>query len=307
MMLNDPARGYRVTRLRLVSFSALALAIVVGACAGGHKDAKTRFDPHGDSGVSKAKFAQILNAARAVTASTSQSALVAEGQKLFESTTRGRQGEACATCHVNGGGVNMAVGIINHPTKAGDFTGPRTPIPLWGVASTAPYTWSGAVATLETQVTNTILNFFVDGKTQPTSTTATQMAAIVAYLHTLEPPRTDFDNGTMSAEALQGQAIFNGKGTCVHCHSGPFFTDNRIHVIGVPNVANETDPGNPSLPGGFNTAGLRDVRNSAPYMHNGVFPTLDAVVSFYDNNQLAGVPPLSGPDRRALVAYLDSL
>jgi cytochrome c peroxidase len=296
-----------VTRLRFVSVTALALAVVVGACAGTHKSAKTGFDPHGDPGISTSKLAQILNAAQAITASTSRAALVAEGQKLFESTSRGRQGEACATCHVNGGGVNMAVGIINHPQKPGDFTGPRTPIPLWGVANTAPYTWGGTVPTLETQVTNTILNFFVNGKTQPAATTAKQMAAIVAYLKTLKPPTTAFDNGTMSAEALQGQALFNGKATCVHCHSGPFFTDNRIHVIDVPPLPGETDPGNPSLPGGFNTASLRDVRNSAPYMHNGSLPTLSAVIDFYDNNKVAGVPPLSGPDKAALVAYLASL
>jgi cytochrome c peroxidase len=301
--------GRFVATLWLVPVAIFAVVVLVGACSsGGHHSASAKlgFDPHGDAGVAGETVTQILNAAQTVTASTPQAVLVAEGQKLFESTTLARQGEACATCHINGGGVNMRVGIINHPTKPGDFTGPRTPIALWGVAHTAPYTWDGHVATLEQQVTNTILNFFTAGKTQPVATTAGQMAALVAYLNTLEPPRTAFDNGTMSAQALEGQRLFNSVG-CVECHAGPLFTDNKLHVIGVPQVSNENDPGNPGVAGGFNTPGLRDVRNLAPYMHNGVFDTLSRVLDFYSGNREVGIRQLNGPEKDAIVAFLNSL
>jgi cytochrome c peroxidase len=288
----------------------LGLVAVVGACGGGgHSSGSGNFpfDPHGDPGLSPSKMTRILNAAQTVTASTSQAVLVTEGQRLFGSTTLARPGESCATCHVNGGGVNMAVGIINHPTKPGDFTGPRTPIPLWGVAHTAPYTWDGHVPTLLTQVTNTVLNFFSAGKTQPAAVTARQAAAMVAYVSTLEPPKTAFDNGTMSPLALEGQKLFNSVG-CVSCHAGPFFTDNKLHVIGVPQPGGgANDPGNPAVPGGFNTPELRDVRNLAPYMHNGIFPTLAAVLNFYSGNRQVGIRQLNGPEKDAIVAYLDSL
>jgi cytochrome c peroxidase len=286
----------------------LAAAVVTGCRAAQHSSAN-RFplDPHGDPGVPQGRIDQILNATTAVNSSTSQDQLAAEGKAVFESTAPAKSGEACAGCHVNGGGVNAKLGLIVHPIKPGDFTGPRTPIQLWGVAHTAPYAWTGAVPTLEQQVTNTILTFFVAGKTQPIATTAQQVAEIVAYLKTLEPPRSAFDNGTLSSVALQGEELFRGKGGCASCHSGPYFSDNRIHNIGVPQAQGANDPGAAVPPGGFNTPGLRDVKDSGPYMHNGAFATLDDVLKFYSGNHLAGVPQLSGPERDAIIAYLNSL
>jgi cytochrome c peroxidase len=174
------------------------------------------------------------------------------------------------------------------------------------VTHTAPYTWDGHVATLSQQVTNTVLTFFSAGKTQPADVTARQAAAIMAYISTLEPPRTAFDNGTMSAQAIEGQKLFNSVG-CVDCHEGPFFTDNKIHVIGVAQVSGANDPGNAALPGGFNTPALRDVRNIAPYMHNGIFQDLPRVLDFYSGNREVGIRQLTGPEKDAIVAFLMSL
>jgi cytochrome c peroxidase len=281
---------------------------VFAACSSGHSGSSSgsRFDPHGDPGLSASKMSQLLNAVQTAAANTSQAVLVQEGKRLFESTTLSKPGQSCATCHPAGGGVNMAAGIITHPTKPGDFTGPRTPIPLWGVTHTAPYTWDGHVATLSQQVTNTVLTFFSAGKTQPADVTARQAAAIMAYISTLEPPRTAFDNGTMSAQAIEGQKLFNSVG-CVDCHEGPFFTDNKIHVIGVAQVSGANDPGNAALPGGFNTPALRDVRNIAPYMHNGIFQDLPRVLDFYSGNREVGIRQLTGPEKDAIVAFLMSL
>lgn len=303
-----------LSRLNLLGFTlVIGVAVVVAACSN-HKSSTAPSssdklgDVHGDPGISKAANDQILNAAAQVTAQVSQADLVARGRQLFFSTSVAKAGESCGTCHINGGGVNAQVGTIHHPTKAGDFTGPRDPIQLWGVGRTAPYLWDGKTATLEQQTTNVILNFFKAGSTQPATTTASQMAAVVAYMRTLEPPRTAFDNGQLSPLAKQGQALFEGKDGCATCHSGPNFTDNRVHVVGVPTITSkDTDPGNPGVPGAFNTPGLRDVKDTAPYMHNGKFATLKEVLGFYDNNKTVGTPPIPGPDRDAIIAYLESL
>ena len=289
-----------------VALVIVAAALFAACSSRGPKSTGFGADPHGDAGLSKAKMSQLLNAVQTATASISQGVLVEEGRKLFESTTLSKAGQSCATCHPSGGGVNMAAGIITHPTKAGDFTGPRTPIPLWGATHTAPYTWDGHVATLSQQVTNTVLTFFAAGKTQPASTTASQAAAILAYVSTLEPPPTAFDNGTMSAQALEGQRLFNSVG-CVSCHEGPFFTDNKLHVLGVPQVGNSDDPGNAALPGAFNTPELRDVKALAPYMHNGIFADLPRVLDFYSGNREVGIRQLTGPEKDAIVAFLMSL
>ena len=297
-----------VRKLQILGCCAtVAVATVAAACS--HHSLPGRVaDPHADPGISKARAAQILNAVGAVSAQVSQAELAARGRALFFSTSFGRPGESCGTCHIGGGGVNPRIGTIVHPIKAGDFTGPRDPIQLWGVARTAPYTWSGNVPTLEQQVTNVIITFSRDGKTQPAQTTAEQAAAILAYLKTLDPPVTDFDNGTMSDAAKRGEELFRGKAACVSCHGGPMFTDNNVHNTGVPKVSGkDTDPGNAAVPGAFNTTALRDVRNTAPYMHNGVLPTLEAVMDFYSGNKLAGVPQLSGPEKADIIAYLDAL
>jgi cytochrome c peroxidase len=107
--------------------------------------------------------------------------------------------------------------------------------------------------------------------------------------------------------------VFVGKGGCIACHGGPQFTDNQIHNTDVPQVNMSQiglgdDPGSASIPHGFNTPQLRDVRNTAPYMHNGVFEPLEDVVAFYDANPLTGGPlRLSGPEKADLVAYLKTL
>ena len=289
----------------------IILGVAVAVACSSKSSTKFGFDPHADSGLTDQQYGQILNAVQQVTASTSQAQLAAQGQQIFESKTIGKKGDSCATCHTNGNGVNMAVGIINHPQKAGDFTGPRTVIPLMNEAATAPYTWDGHVATLATQVTNTVKTFTKLGATQPASTTAQQVAALVAYINTLKPPLSDFDRGTLSAQAQEGERLFRGEKGCANCHSGPNFTDGKIHDIGTPTVPGETDPGAAVTPGGlqhgFNPPNLRDVKDRSRLMHNGVFTTLDEVLHFYDSNKAAGVPSISGPERDAIVAFLRSL
>ena len=127
--------------------ATVAVATVAAACS--HHSLPGRVaDPHADPGISKARAAQILNAVGAVSAQVSQAELAARGRALFFSSSFGRPGESCGTCHTGGGGVNPRIGTIVHPTKAGDFTGPRDPIQLWGVARTAPYTWTGNIPKL---------------------------------------------------------------------------------------------------------------------------------------------------------------
>ena len=114
---------------------------------------------------------------------------------------------------------------ILHPQAQGDFKGPRDVPSLWGVADTAPYGWDGHEPSLEAFAVGTIRNHFKTGETQPVATTAKQAAALVAYLRTLAPPVSAFDQGTLSAAALRGEELFQGKGGCMECHGGPFLTD----------------------------------------------------------------------------------
>jgi len=70
----------------------------------------------------------------------------------------------------------------------------------------------------------------------------------------------------------------------------------------------------------FRTPSLRNVALTAPYMHNGAYPTLESVVDFYNRGGGAGIgiqldnqtlPPdplhLSAGEQRALVTFMRSL
>ena len=288
----------------VVAFVGAAVLLVVLA---GGDDSSAAGDPHAGA---KDVPASVLRAAEAGAADRSQEELAAEGRKLFESTAQAKTGESCAGCHTAGGGVNADVGTTPHPQTEGDFTGPRDPPALWDVARTAPYGWDGAQEDLTAFVAGTVKTHFKDGASQPVEETGRQAAALVAYVKTIKPPTTRFDQGTMSDAALRGEALFQGKGGCIECHVGASFTDGLVHNLQVPEAEGDGDWGAAKtgpLLRAFNPQSLRDVRNTAPYMHNGHFKTLEEVVDFYNRESVLSPLNLTAAEQAELVAYLESL
>lgn len=174
--------------------------------------------------------------------------------------------------------------------------------------------------------------------------------AVGEFVKSLESKNVPFDRfvkgdkTALSEPAQRGLALFNGKGGCVACHHGPLGSDGKLHRLGVPEhpdlLANplrtitmlrhyatsgmpnymnaRRDVGayaitkNPQDGGRFQTPSLRELAQTAPYMHNGVFQTLDEVVDFYDRGGGGAgteLKPLglSGDEKKALVAFLLSL
>lgn len=149
------------------------------------------------------------------------------------------------------------------------------------------------------------------------------------------------DQGALTEEQKAGYALFKGKAGCVACHNGPVGSDGKLHNTGVPenpevmkeplraitmlrhyatsgmpNYMNaRADLGSyaitkdPKDKGKFATPSIRDLKYTAPYMHNGTLPTLAAVVDFYDAGGGAGseLKPLNltADEKKALVAFLD--
>ena len=254
----------------------------------------------------------MLRAAEATSASRPQAALAAEGRRLFNSTTVAKAGESCGGCHIGGGGTNPDLGTIVHPQKEGDFTGPRdVPVPV-GRRPTPRRTagrarsrvWAASPSGRSSRTSRAATS-------SPTAKTAGQVAALVAYLDTLKPPVSAFDQGTLSASARRGEDLFQGKGGCIGCHSGPLLTDNALHDTLVPKVSDgDTDTGAATsgpLRGSFNTPQMRDLRNTAPYMHNGSLKTLRDVVEFYDQRSSIAPLKLTNQEIEDLVAYLQTL
>ena len=125
------------------------------------------------------------------------------------------------------------------------------------------------------------------------------------------------DTKAISASAKRGFKLFEGKAKCTACHQGYNFVDDGFHNIGLPD---SDDLGRYKivkvavLKGAFKTPTLRDVALTAPYMHNGVFKTLDEVVEHYNkggkgDNIDPNLKPLhlSAQDKKDLVAFMETL
>jgi len=139
------------------------------------------------------------------------------------------------------------------------------------------------------------------------------MNAIGSYVRSLVRLNSRFDvymrgdKTAMDQEEINGFNLFAGKAKCATCHYIPLFngTFPPMHmmmdaeVIGVPASLNDTaidgDLGRynishvPSMRHAFKTPTVRNAALTAPYMHNGVFTTLDQVLDFYNKGGRRGM------------------
>jgi cytochrome c peroxidase len=314
---------------------------------------------HGNVKLAKGEMQRVLNSVNTNTQQVANDQLVAEGRKIFRDPSLFEDGETCQTCHAEGA-ASPRLGTMVHDAKVPDlaqkpdplpptdFDGPRDPPALTDLDQTAPYFWAGNVPSIEEAVATPVFGhmrqFVPGGEPGPNQSRACEApqtakghrpaacdeeagrlaAALIAYIKTLKPPQSAFDDGTLSPQALAGEKIFQGKGGCIECHGGPDFTDNLLHNTAVPQVRFTspygTDPANrpsndlgapapppdpecvgagaaacdvppPGTSAFVNTPQLRDLANNAPYMHNGAFTTLEQVVGFYNGKYLASDPP----------------
>jgi len=131
------------------------------------------------------------------------------------------------------------------------------------------------------------------------------------------------DKKAMSESAARGHDLFNDpkKANCAICHDGFNFSDSSFHNLGIGMKAKKPDLGRfeqtkqEKDKGAFKTPTLRNLADTAPYMHDGSEKTLKEVVEFYDdggfgNPWLDGrIKPLHLTDAEIadIVAFLDAL
>lgn len=152
--------------------------------------------------------------------------------------------------------------------------------------------------------------------------------AIAAYERTIVSRTSPFDRWVagdakaMTAQQVEGFRLFNGKAACAACHSGPNFTDNGFHNLGLKSFGiAEPDPGRyairpvKAMRGAFKTPTLRDVTRTAPYFHDGSAATLMDVMRHYDRggdvttNLSPNMKPLglTEAEMQAVVAFMQAL
>lgn len=107
------------------------------------------------------------------------------------------------------------------------------------------------------------------------------------------------DSKPLSDEAKRGFNLFMSKAQCGTCHFVPQFNGvkppyvgSEFEVLGVPHDTGftaispdkgryEVHPANETFDA-FRTGSLRNAQYTKPYMHNGVFKTMNEVIDFYD-------------------------
>ena len=123
------------------------------------------------------------------------------------------------------------------------------------------------------------------------------------------------DNNAMTSDQKRGALLFFGRALCSSCHFGPMLGGQTFASAGVPQIGPgfgsmlPLDAGRGEIKGQefakfmFRVPQLRNVELTAPYMHDGAYATLEAVVRHYNDAQKAireYDPSQLSPEVRAL-------
>jgi cytochrome c peroxidase len=133
--------------------------------------------------------------------------------------------------------------------------------------------------------------------------------------------RRNETGGTLSQEEQDGYSIFNQK--CASCHATDLFTDNsfRNNGLAVNPIVNDVGRYRVTLVDAdkykFKVPSLRNVEKTKPYMHDGRFLTLEAVLDHYSSGIVnsatldptlnSGGIPLTSLEKTKIIAFLKTL
>lgn len=165
--------------------------------------------------------------------------------------------------------------------------------------------------------------------------------ALASYIRSLSHYDSKFDGymqnkTTFTADEKAGFNLFAGKAKCATCHFIPLtngtvppnFDRSESEILGVPNKNKKLDGDLGKFvitqaaihKNSFKTPTIRNIALTAPYMHNGVYKTLEEVIDFYNDGGGIGlgfeVPNqtlpedklnLSDKEKQKLVAFMRTL
>lgn len=273
------------------------------------------------------------------------------GKKLFyDPILSGNNTKSCASCHRADYAftdfLSLSIGV------GGQF-GVRNSMPIINLAWQPQFFWDGGAADLESQVVGPIQNpvemheflpglidelnnheeypaLFKAAFGSDSITVPRLMKAIAQFERTLISGNSRYDRYVQGLEPftpleLQGLELFAdmSKGDCNHCHTlGSTFSDFAYRNTGLDSIPE--DDGrylitlNESDRGKFKTPSLRNIANTAPYMHDGRFATLLECVEHYNtgfhyaenldaNLEFAQKGRMTNAEMEAIVAFMLTL
>ena len=275
------------------------------------------------------------------------------GKKLFYDGRLSSDGlVSCGFCHIQEDAFTHHGHTVSHGVN--NNVGTRNAPPIQNMAFQTAFMWDGATTHLDLQ---SIIPFtsplemngnfsdaiimmkddatyrklfkqaFPDGEINSEN----MLKALGQFMVMVTSSNSKFDKyrrnepgGILSANELEGYEIFNDK--CASCHATDIFTDNSYRNNGLPVNPAVNDIGRYRVTEleqdlyKFKVPSLRNIEKTAPYMHDGRFFTLEAVLNHYSsgvvnsstldaslNNSGALGIPLSASEKSKLIAFLKTL
>lgn len=242
---------------------------------------------------------------------------------FFDPILSGSNQISCSSCH------SPQMSWADHltvPIGHDHLQGTRNTISLLNVYARKSFFWDGRTATLEEQALEPIeahnemamdltklvpklksiapyRELFEAAFGDEDFSMPEIMSALAAFQRTLVSRRSRFDEfldgryDALTDQEINGLHLFRTKARCMNCHYGEFLTDEAFHNIGLTyykrkyedlgrfNVTKKTED-----VGKFRTPSLRDVINTRPWMHNGLFDNMIGILNIYNSGMIMTNP-----------------
>ncbi len=274
------------------------------------------------------------------------------GKTLFYDSRLSRDNTiSCGSCHIQSSAFTQHGHDVSHGID--DRLGTRNSPPIMNLAWNNAFMWGGGIYDLDLQpiapitaheeMDESLENVLQKLQAIPSYqakfkaafgagevTTVKLMKALSQFMLLCVSSNSKYDkvmrkedNLSFSEQELAGYQIFKDK--CSTCHSAPLFTDGTFRNNGLaPSPINDLGLYAATLLNSdkykFKVPSLRNLKYTAPYMHDGRLRTLDAVFDHYQNevqgsetldpflnkNGRKGID-LSAEDRAKLLAFLNTL
>ncbi|MCA9031059.1 MAG: c-type cytochrome [Planctomycetaceae bacterium] len=230
------------------------------------------------------------------------------GKKLFYTANppmTSRRWISCSSCHPD----SDADGRTWQQPE-----GLRNTQPMLGLKHTHPIHWSAdrdEVQDFEITIRSALMQGrglingpVNDGLADPNGGRSEALDALAAYTNSHGFTQSPFAKQGLSESAERGKALFFSKETqCATCHSGAYFTDQKMHDVGTA----ATDP-TEKLGPEFDTPTVLAVYRSGPYLHHGQAKTLREVLVEFNQEDIHGkTTHLTDQQLNDLVEYLKAL
>lgn len=217
------------------------------------------------------------------------------GRFLFVSATQTRGGQfSCNSCHPDGLSDGISWKFVHVPDAFGKETNRNVRSLRGEIADTAPFRWTGHDKDVEEFVGTEVAKLLQGPPLTPER--RIKLTEFVQSLTIGPNPYRNVDQ-TMTAPALRGKLLFEGKAECRTCHTGPKWGGQRKGFIGTTPEGVDLDV--PHLNGVFDTY---------PYLHDGRAPTLESIFSKHDPQGKHGrAATLSADELGDLIQFLREL